>query len=768
MRWLLHFSVHHSRAVLIIVAAFVLAACFFIPRVKLQLDARSLIPTNDPGLIESDKAARLFGLRDVVVIGVANESSGIYTPETLSRVARLSKELGQVEGIVPSSVLSVATMPRLLIQDNRIDSRPLFPPNVKLDAEAVARIRRETERMGLNNGVLVASDGRAAAVFGEVQPEADRYAVLRQVRELVEREKGGSDAIYLSGTALAQAILGESAARDLMRLVPLVIVVLGIFLMLAFRHPVPALISLAEIGCSLIFTVGLVGLSGQSVFVTTMVLPVILIAVGVSDDVYALRHYFVEAQQNPHRSLEENVEAAFGSVFRPIALTSATTVVGLMSLAATSLEPLRIFGIFGAVAIVFSSLFTFTLVPALLVLLNPKLSMSETGEGLRGTREMSVMFRLLSATGPRVILGVALLGVVGASWLTTRLRVDDSWVKNLPAESDIFQGDKSLNTLLGGTTTLNFLLDGARPDGLLRPQTIAALGATEDAIAKLPFVGAVHSIYSDIVRVNASLRGMDYAAYRNELRHGRLMLSQDEIEQSLLLLESMRRDPLDTWIDTGYQRARILVFIRFADYARIDNVIEAASGAGIHLSGTNQAITPFGDGWISYLTVRLLVEGQLRSILLALLVDLVLLSLLLKSVVHGFIAILPVAFSVVIVFAALVITGTPLGIANSMFASIAIGIGLDFSIHLTAAYQFGLARGALPVDSMRRAFVGTGSSIIVSAGAITLGFLVLALSEVAPNVQLGLMICLSLAVCAITTLVLVPSLALIRRSPTCA
>jgi predicted RND superfamily exporter protein len=136
--------------------------------------------------------------------------------------------------------------------------------------------------------------------------------------------------------------------------------------------------------------------------------------------------------------------------------------------------------------------------------------------------------------------------------------------------------------------------------------------------------------------------------------------------------------------------------------------------------------------------------------------------------VHGLIAILPVAFSVIIVFAVLVITGTPLGIANSMFASIAIGIGLDFSIHLTAAYQLGRARGALPVDSMRKAFVETGSSILVSAGAITLGFLVLALSEVAPNVQLGLMICLSLTVCAVTTLVLVPSLALIRRFTRCA
>jgi len=35
---------------------------------------------------------------------------------------------------------------------------------------------------------------------------------------------------------------------------------------------------------------------------------------------------------------------------------------------------------------------------------------------------------------------------------------------------------------------------------------------------------------------------------------------------------------------------------------------------------------------------------------------------------------------------------------------------------------------------------------------------VLMLSEIAPNVQLGLMICLCLVTCAVTTLLLIPSL----------
>jgi hypothetical protein len=91
---------------------------------------------------------------------------------------------------------------------------------------------------------------------------------------------------------LARRLLAISLA-----LIPAVIVVLGVMLFLSFRHPVPALLSLMEIGVSLIWMSGLMGLTGQPVFVTTLVLPVVLICVGVSDDVYALGHYFNEAER---------------------------------------------------------------------------------------------------------------------------------------------------------------------------------------------------------------------------------------------------------------------------------------------------------------------------------------------------------------------------------------------------------------------------------------------------------------------------------------
>ena len=760
MRALLHFSVHHPRIILGAVSAISLALGFFIPRVQLRLDARSLVPAGHADLASSDAAASMFGLRDVVIIGIAPKNSDVYNTETLRRIERLSQGLARVAGVVPSSVKSIATTAGLFIKDNRMDVRPLLAN--REEAFAAQRIRREVEALGLNDGVLVAVDGKAAVIFGEIRPDADRYLLLRQVKELTDAEALDGDAIYLSGTALAQAVLGRASAQDLMRLVPLVIFVLVIVLMIGFRHPAPAFVSLAEIGMSLMWTVGLLGLSGQSVFVTTLVLPVILISVGISDDVYVMKRYFNEAHRAPAQAVEERTFKVFSAMIWPIGLTTVSTIVGLLSLAATNLEPLRVFGLFGSLAILFSTLFTFSLVPAMLVLINPSVPRKENASEERGAGGLSSRFHALITANLRPILAVTIVMAICAILLTTRLRVDDSWIKNLPPTSEVAQGDKALNHLLAGTTTLELMVDSGHPRGFLEPRAFRALLTLEEKLGALPSVGASHGIHDDILRLNASLRGLSYAEYRASLMRDAIEINRGEIEQALLLLTVARRAPPGEWIDDEYRRARMTVFIRSADYERIAEVVRVVAESRASLQAVG-GITPFGDAFVSYTTVRLLVKGQVYSIALALLTDFILLALLFKSVRASLLAIIPVAFSVLIVFAGLALTGTSLGIANSMFAGIAIGIGLDFAIHLTAAYRRERAEGLLPQEAIRRAFIATCPAIVTSAGAIAVGFSILALSQIVPNVQLGLMICLSITVCACATLVLIPSMVMARR-----
>jgi predicted RND superfamily exporter protein len=757
---LLRFSVRHPRLVIILVGAITVCALIFIPRIRLRLDGRSLIPSDLPEFAEGDQAASRFELRDLVLIGVGNEKSGIYTPETLQRIARLSEGLARVEGVVPDSVISLSTVPRIALVDGQVDTDPLFRLEDRLNPETIQQLRRDVGRRAYDTGVLVSRDGKGAAIIAKVEPGADRYRLLEETRALIATESSGKDSIYLSGSALAQAVLGDATAADLARLIPAVIAVLGLMLFLSFRHPVPALLSLMEIGVSLIWMCGLMGLTGQPVFVTTLVLPVVLICVGVSDDVYALGHYFNEAARAEGTTAEETIVAAFSSAARPIGVTAVSTVVGLLSMAVVSLNPLRVFGLFGSAAILFSTLFTFSLIPALLALVKPRIRWKgDAAVSLGGRPAISAMRLLTAHASPRRVAVCAVLIAACAVLATTmRLRVDDSWIKNLPAGSDIVQGDRFFNEKLAGTTALELMVDATHAGWFNSREGMSALGSLEWVLARVPHVGAVNSLFNDMVRTNASfVSGLNYGTYRAALRTGRVPLRDEDVELALEVLSRSSQSPIRERVDNEHRRARITVFIRDADYARIDNVLRAAERETA-AQGLGHKIVPFGDGWISYLTVRLLVEGQGFSIALALVTDLILIAILLGSVRMGFIAVLPVAFSLLLVLAALALVDTPLGIANSMFAGIALGIGLDFAIHVTTSYRQRLRQGMPASEALRSTLALTGPAVCVSAASITAGFSVLMLSEIAPNVQLGMMICLCLVTCAVTTLLLIPSL----------
>ena len=755
---LLRFSVRHPRLVITFVCVISVFALVFIPRIRLRLDGRSLIPSDLPQFAEGDRAASRFELRDLVLIGVGNEESGVYTADTLQRIARLSDGLSRVEGIVAGSVVSLATVPRISLVDGEVDTSPLFRPEDQLTTRAIQHLRREVDKRGYDTGVLVSADGKGAAIIAKVEPGADRYRLLEETRLLIAGESSGKDSIYLSGSALAQAVLGQVTARDLARLIPAVIAVLGVMLFLSFRHPVAAFLSLTEIGVSLVWTAGLMGLTGQPVFVTTLVLPVVLIAVGVSDDVYALGHFFNEAARGEDLTTEETIVTAFSSATRPVAITAISTVVGLSSMAAVSLNPLRVFGLFGSAAIIFSTLFTFSLLPALLALLKPHIRRKDDATSALGGRPVAATLRLLTSRArPRTVAVCALAVAACAAFATTRLRVDDSWIRNLPAKSDIVQGDKFFNEKMAGTTALELMVDATREGWFNSVEGLTALGSLEWVLARVPHVGAVNCLFNDVVRTNSSLANLNYGAYRAALRSGRLPLRTEDVDRAFTALSQSPLAALHERVDDEHRLARVTVFIRNADYTRIDNVLRAAERETLD-QARGFKIVPFGDGWISYLTVRLLVEGQASSIALALLIDLVLIALLLGSARMGLIAVLPVAFSLLLVLAALALTGTPLGIANSMFAGIALGIGLDFAIHLTTTYRQKLRRGMPAIEALRSTLEISGPAVCVSAASITAGFSVLLLSEVAPNVQLGIMVCLCLLICAVTTLLLIPSL----------
>jgi predicted RND superfamily exporter protein len=93
-----------------------------------------------------------------------------------------------------------------------------------------------------------------------------------------------------------------------------------------------------------------------------------------------------------------------------------------------------------------------------------------------------------------------------------------------------------------------------------------------------------------------------------------------------------------------------------------------------------------------------------------------------------------------------------------MFASMSVGIGVDYAIHLVDRYRLEITTAATPETAIVEAVAKTGLPILTDALAVSLGFGLLILSRVPANAHLGARVSMSIAGCTVGTLVLLPAL----------
>jgi predicted RND superfamily exporter protein len=153
-----------------------------------------------------------------------------------------------------------------------------------------------------------------------------------------------------------------------------------------------------------------------------------------------------------------------------------------------------------------------------------------------------------------------------------------------------------------------------------------------------------------------------------------------------------------------------------------------------------------------------IVESQLISVFISILVVFLIIAVSNRSAIAGLVGSLPLSISILIDFAVMGFTGIKLNLGTAMVASLTIGIGIDYTIHFIEAYKREYLAAGGRGDFLRRAFATSGKAILVNAVSVGLGFAVLSLSRFTMLGELGCLIALTMLTSALVSLTVVPIL----------
>jgi uncharacterized protein len=155
---------------------------------------------------------------------------------------------------------------------------------------------------------------------------------------------------------------------------------------------------------------------------------------------------------------------------------------------------------------------------------------------------------------------------------------------------------------------------------------------------------------------------------------------------------------------------------------------------------------------------ELIFNSQIISIIISVLIVFIIMSFSYKSPVAGFVGAVPLSLAILCNFAVMGFLGIKLSLGTALISSLAVGIGIDYTIHFIEFFKREYLIGG--EDFLRRTYLGCGKAIIINALSVGAGFGVLALSQFVIIAQLGSLIALNMLITAFVSLTVIPALLL--------
>ena len=165
-----------------------------------------------------------------------------------------------------------------------------------------------------------------------------------------------------------------------------------------------------------------------------------------------------------------------------------------------------------------------------------------------------------------------------------------------------------------------------------------------------------------------------------------------------------------------------------------------------------------GEGEMEYVMTGLVVSSQITSLLLSLALVFVIISLSFRSPLAGIIGAIPLAFTIILNYMAMGLTGIKLDLFTSIIASVAIGVGIDYTIHFMTEYRELRMKSDDLEEVTRGTFRSSGLGIITNALAVGLGFIVLCLSRFIVLRYIGILVAIVMFTSSMLAMTILPAI----------
>jgi predicted RND superfamily exporter protein len=377
------------------------------------------------------------------------------------------------------------------------------------------------------------------------------------------------------------------------------------------------------------------------------------------------------------------------------------------------------------------------LIPAL-VMLSDETRLARAAAGRPESRAFAItsMLRRLSrlATRRRRLVGLSfLLLTIVAVPAISRIEVNDNPVKWFRTGSEVREATETLNERLPGTFTANLILETEDPGTMTQPEMLDWLDGLSGRWESTGFVGDSAS-YADLVSAETAAEADSQLTAAAERPLTATLISDDRLQANVRLQ-----------LNNGDNQAMSAVVTATDDYLETAPLPEGVTAEWA------------GETYLNLVWQDKMVKGMLEAFISTLVVVLVLMVALFRSVRWALLSVLPVLWTVLVVYGTIGLVGKDYDMPMAVLSTLVLGIGVDFAIHFVQRFrelhdEFGDRRAAL-----RAFFEEPARALTRNALVIAVGFTPLFLSSLTPYVVVAAFLSSIIMLSWLATLLMLPA-----------
>ena len=622
------------------------------------------------------------------------------------------------------------------------------------------------EAVGISNlearqrvkGLLIGPDERTTCILAF--PRSDlgmgRTAMVEAVYKIGESKFDfARDDLKLAGPTVDGAALDVESKRALDSFMWITVLIVFVLSWIRLKDIAISLTVLGfAVSCAFL-SLSILYWSGGKMNLTMVMMPTLTFILGVSAAVH-MANYYRKAVQEGAGYLAADQALKAGAL--PVTLSSLTTAIGLASLAASQVTPIRMFGIYSAIGIVASLPIILLLMPAVMYQFRGRISKRSAGEH-RTRRERE--------TGVSDLTSLLVNRVCKYHWFISVPTLIALFV--LSFGIPYIKGSVKLQNRFSERTKI--IQDYEWLEQNLGPLVPLEVVVTFDKKSELPSwrqMLLIERIESDLLKEGCGSASLSAATFKPKFSKSKNLAARltqqigidkwegeepNLIEAKLIQFDnkdrlwriSLRVDALND-IDYGELLEEV--------EDRVQDRLEIYNKAGI--TGISARFT--GGIPLFYHAQHQILSDLKNSFVTAFLFISVVLMVVLKSFRAGLVAMIPNIFPPLFVFGAMGWMGLPIEIGSVMTASVALGIAVDDTIHFLTWYRRGVGDGRSRMAAIRFAFEHCAKPMIDTTLICGFGVAAFMFADFMPSVRFSRLLFILLFAALIGDLFLLPAI----------